>query len=397
MLLVWRESPGKSKNPKVRCDLGVLPRDRAKEQWNGYRYGVQGAKKLTDVNETFEFSKLSEKIHTWLTTVPGAGSRPRIFSNCCEYPELKNLLDRIVESYNPPHRSRSLPLEGILDCRHWVGEQRLIKSNEEIAIMRASSKINVQAHREVMRAIRPGIMEYQLQAICESVYTQNGATLAYNSICASGENATILHYNFNNSKVKDGDLFLIDAGCEYRFFASDITRTLPANGVYSEKQRVLMDIVSEAQQAAFKLCRPGQTLAKIHQTASETIIDGLIDLKILKGKRKDIWEKSTHKPFYPHGTGHWLGMDVHDACPYLDAAGNPLKLKPGMVFTVEPGVYFLKDEKLVDEEWRGLGVRIEDDILITSRGHENLTADLPRTADEIEKEMKRMRRQAIKA
>ncbi len=390
VMLLWREDGApRGKSSKIIFKMGVLPRDRTMEQWNGYRYGVEGAKKLCEANDAFDFSELKTQIQNWLSQVPSPGKRPRIFSNCFEYPEWKIHLDRIVENFHPPHRSKIQPLEGILDCRHWIGKSRLVKSKEEIENMRKSSDINVQAHLEVMKGIRPGMMEYEAQALAENVFVKNGAANAYNSICATGSNATILHYNFNSSRMKEGQLFLIDAGCEYQFFTSDITRTLPVSGKYSDKQRALMEIVSAAQQTAFKMSKPGQSLAKIHESVSDTLIDGLKDLKIMKGKTSAIRSSGEHRVYYPHGTGHWLGMDVHDACPYLDSKGNPLKLETGMIFTVEPGLYFLKDEKSVSEEWRGLGVRIEDDILITSRGYENLTEDLPRTANEIEKFMKR--------
>jgi Xaa-Pro aminopeptidase len=386
-ILVWREKKGAGIQTKTQ--LFCLPRDREKEQWNGYRYGADRLKKETGVEDCFVISELKAKVLEWLMSVPTPGMRPRIMTNVQGHPEHKKTFEDILQDYHPPHRQAKLPVEAVYDFRFQVDSLRLVKDKEEIDLMRKSSQINVKAHLDVMHSIEPGMREYELQGIVESGFLKYGATgNAYNSICASGANATILHYNTNLDRIKDGDMFLIDAGCIYRGYCSDITRTIPANGKFTEKQRALMDIVCEAQQEAFRLSKPGNTLPQIHEATSCVLIEGLKTLKLLKGSTKEIYKQGSHRRYYPHGTGHWLGLDVHDANPYFDEKGRPIKLQPGMIYTIEPGLYFMKDDQTVPAEWRGLGVRVEDDVLVTSRGFENLTEGLPRTASEIEKEMR---------
>jgi Xaa-Pro aminopeptidase len=386
-LLMWTEKKGARVISKFH--MFVPPRDREKEQWNGFRYGIEGVKKESNCDESFDFKDLKEKVVQWLMTVPSPGVRPHLHTNIQAHSEYKVFLDEVVRDYCPPHRLAKLPIEAIFDFRPKVEALRLIKDKDEITLMRKSSEINVKAHLDVIHAIKPGMKELELQGIVEGAFLKYGASgTAYTSICAAASNATVLHYNTNLDKLRDGDLFLIDAGCQYKFYCSDITRTLPANGKYSDQQRVLMDIVSESQQEVFRLSRPGSTMPELHKAASLVIIEGLKTLKILKGSSQEIFNKGQHKRYYPHGTGHWLGLDVHDANPYFDEKGRPLKLSAGMIYTVEPGIYFMKDDQTVAKEWRGLGVRTEDDVLITGRGMENLTQDLPRTATEIEKEMK---------
>jgi Xaa-Pro aminopeptidase len=387
-ILIWREKKGVKiqTQTKVFC----LPRDREKEQWNGYRYGIEGVQKEMNTKNVFEIQNLSKEILNWLMSVPSPGMRPRIMTNAASHPEKREFLVKVLDSYSPPHRLAKLPVEAVFDYRYQVENLRLAKDKGEIDLMRKSCEINVKAHLDVMHSLKPGMRENQIQGIVESSFLKYGASgPSYSSICASGSNATILHYNTNLDKISDGDLFLIDAGCQYKFYCSDITRTLPANGKFTREQRILMDIVSEAQQEVFRISKPGYTAPELHKAASLAIIDGLKTLKILKGSSEQIFKNGDHKRYYPHGTGHWLGLDVHDANPYFDEKGRPIKFSPGVIFTVEPGIYFMKDDDTVGPEWRGLGVRIEDDILITARGHENLTEGLPRTADEIEKEMKR--------
>ena len=390
ILFIWREKSGAK--TLTHSHLFVQPRDLAREQWDGFRYGVERARALTDVNFADSSSDFSQKLLQWLGEVPAPGKAPRVYSNAGIYPEWKIQLERSLEQFRPAHRSGKKPVEALIDGTPLVGAQRLIKDSGELDVMRKSSKINVKAHLRVMHELQPGMYEYEIQGIVESEYQKNGCPdPAYTSICAGGANATILHYIENSKRLKEGELFLIDAGCEYNFFASDITRTLPIGGTYSAHQRIIMDIVAEAHAETLLQARVGVEFSKLHETAEDVLIEGLRKLKIIKGSKKEIRESKSYKRYYPHGTSHWLGHDVHDACPYIDSKGESLRLQPGMVFTIEPGLYFMKDDKSVSEEWRGIGVRIEDDVLVTKNKPEVFTNGLPRYAAEIEREMRSAR------
>jgi Xaa-Pro aminopeptidase len=385
--LLWKEKPTKGA-AKTFFKIFVLPRDISREQWDGYRYGVDGAQKLLGADTADEIGNLEKGILDWLAKVPHPGAAPRVYTNAGEYGDLKIYLDRVLEKFHPHHRSGKKPLEALIDARPGVEAMRLRKDEGEVKVMREAGRVNVAAHLKVMHELKPGMMEFEVQAIVEGEYIRQGCMdPAYDSICATGANATILHYIENSEKLKRGDLFLIDAGCEYKYYASDITRTLAVGGKFDRKQRQLMDIVADAHAAAVQVARPGTPFKKLHETAEEVLIDGLKSLKLLSGSNRAIREKAKHKRYYPHGTSHWLGHDVHDACPYVDENGESLVLEPGMIFTVEPGLYFLKDDKTVPPAWRGLGVRIEDDVLVTDGDPELLTEGLPRRAVEIEAEM----------
>ena len=383
---IWKE--GK----KTRYQLFVLPRNLEREQWDGYRWGEKRAAKEFWADDAFMIEELEKKLLEHLACVPKKGQHPRIWTNVSAYPEWKKSLDLMLDKFHPPHRSGIKPVEAIIDIQARAGESRLIKTPAELAVMKKGGEINVAAHLKVLEALKPGIYEYELQAICEYEYHRHGCSdPAYTSICAGGSNGTILHYIENDQKLKSGDLFLIDAGCEYKFFASDITRTYPVNGKFTKHQRMLMDVVNEAHDEVLNMVKPGIPYASMHERATEVLVVGLISLGIMKGKASEIIKSLKHKKYYPHGTGHHLGHDVHDECPYTDENGESLKLQPGMVFTVEPGLYFLPDDKSVDPEWRGLGVRVEDDVVVTKKGCELLTEDLPRTPEEVEKFIKKRR------
>jgi len=345
---------------------------------------------LTGADDAGEISQLGPSILRWLSEMPGDGVAPRIHTNASLYKEHEVFLQRTLEDFRPALRKNRLPVRAVEDLEIRTRELRTVKDRHEIDLMRKSSRINVAAHLRVMEAIKPGMHEFELQAVCEAEFYRHGCVApAYPSICASGANATILHYNDNNRRMKENELFLIDAGCEYKFFASDITRTIPVSGKYTKHQRIIMDLVAEAHQETLNLVKPGVPYTKMHETSTNVLIEGLRKLKLLKGSRSEILETGAHRRYYPHGTGHWLGMDVHDPCPYTDSKGRSLKLAPGHVFTIEPGLYFMADDKTVPAEWRGIGVRIEDDVLVTRSGSEVLTKGLPRYAVEIERYMAR--------
>ena len=275
----------------------------------------------------------------------------------------------------PPHE--------FLELGHLLDEMRLFKSREEIRLMRRAAAISIRAHEAAIFAARPGIREYELQAELERVFRAAGAEPAYASIVGAGHNACVLHYRANAAQAKDGDLVLIDAGAEYRGYASDITRTFPVNGRFSREQRAMHDLVGAAQAAALAQARPGVPYEAGHHAAVATLSEGLLRLGLLKGKLEKVVAGGDYKRYYRHKTGHWLGLDVHDVGEYrID--GESRLLEPGMTFTVEPGLYVAPDDKSVHAKWRGIGIRIEDDVLITADGHEVLTDDLARSAEEIE-------------
>jgi Xaa-Pro aminopeptidase len=281
----------------------------------------------------------------------------------------------VRQGAQPPHE--------FLELGHLLDELRLFKDRDEIKLMQRAADISVLAHQAAMRAVRPGIREFELQAELERVFRQHDAEAAYSSIVGAGHNACVLHYRANNAQAADGDLVLVDAGAEYRGYAADITRTFPANGRFSKEQRALHDLVGAAQAAALAQARPGVAYEAGHVAAVETLTEGLLRLGLLKGRLEKNLADGSYKRFYRHKTGHWLGLDVHDVGEYrID--GESRLLEPGMVFTIEPGLYVAEDDTTVDAKWRGIGIRTEDDVLVTRDAPQVLTEALVRSADEIE-------------
>jgi len=268
-----------------------------------------------------------------------------------------------------------------------VHDMRLLKSAAEQRLMRRAGEITASAHRRAMRACRPGLYEYQLEAELHHEFAMRGARFpAYPAIVGAGPNACVLHYTENSARLKAGDLVLIDAGCEFDFYAADVTRTFPVSGCFSAEQRALYDIVLEAHTAAVAEVRPGNDWHCAHATSVEVITRGLRDLGLLHGELGDLLARSAHRAFYMHRAGHWLGLDVHDVGGYR--VGDAWRtLEPGMALTVEPGIYIPPGNDAVPRKWRGMGIRIEDDVLVTREGNEVLTGDCPRQAREIEQWM----------
>jgi Xaa-Pro aminopeptidase len=363
-------------------------RDPSMEQWNGRRYGPEGAKKHFGADSAFKIEDLEKQFLTWMASHK-AGARVRILTNALHAPELRTQLYKLLDAYKANLRKNSARIVAIEDVGPVIQELRLLKDAEELRTMKRAALIAADAHTRALNVLKPGLFEYEIQAEIESEFARNGALPSYNSIVASGPNATILHYNSNNRKMRDGELLLIDAGCELEYYASDITRTFPVSGKFTREQRNIMDIVAEAHKEAILIARKGLPYPKIHESSETVLIEGLRSLKLLKGSVKDIRAKASHKRYFPHGTGHWLGLDVHDECPYVNAKGEAIQLQPGMVFTVEPGLYFLPEDKTVPVAYRGIGVRIEDDVVVQAKGSAQIiTGDGPRYAAEIEKFMK---------
>jgi Xaa-Pro aminopeptidase len=312
-----------------------------------------------------------------------AGDRPALYTPV----GLSEQWDRRVSSLLNEVRSRvrtgvSAP-DAIVDIRGTLDSQRLVKDAHEIALMRRAAEISSAAHKRAMERTRPGWYEYMVEAELLHEFLRHGAqSVAYPSIVASGPNACVLHYRDNNRLMSDGDLLLIDAGCEYQGYASDITRTFPVNGRFDGAQKAIYELVLEAQLACLDAVKPGAPFHDYHKAAERVLAQGLVDLKLVPGPLDAALESGSYKRFYMHRAGHWLGMDVHDAGLY-QVKGESVTLKPGMVLTVEPGLYIRTGDD-IPEAFHDIGVRIEDDVLVTQQGHENLTAATPKTVAEVE-------------
>ena len=352
-------------------------RDPEREAWDGPRFGQDGAVESFGMDDAYPIEDLDE-------ILPGLlEGRSRVYYHFGRDAEFDLKLIGWVNRVRAQVRHGAQPPHEFLELGHLLHEQRLFKSRDEIRLMEKAAAISVRAHQAAMRAARPGIHEYELQAEVERVFRAADACPAYASIVGAGGNGCVLHYVANTGKARDGDLVLIDAGAEYRNYAADITRTFPVNGRYTREQRALHDLVGAAQAAALACARPGVAFAALHETVVEVLSEGLLRLGLLKGSLEKCIAGEHYRQFYRHKSGHWLGLDVHDVGDYrID--GQSRLLEPGMVLTIEPGLYVGADDTSVAAKWRGIGIRTEDDVLITADGHRVLTEGLARSADEIE-------------
>ena len=357
-------------------------RDAEREAWDGPREGQEGAVARYGMDDAYPIEDLDD-------ILPGLlEGRSRVYYHFGRDADFDLKLIGWVNRVRSQVRHGAQPPHEFLELGHLLHEQRLFKSPAEIALMQQAADISVRAHRAAMRAARAGIGEYELQAELEREFRRHDAVPAYNSIVGAGANACVLHYRANGGGSRDGDLVLIDAGAEYRGYASDITRTFPVNGRFSAEQRALHDLVLAAQAAALEQAQPGIAYEEGHLAAVEVLTEGLLRLGLLKGDLEENLIEGHYKRFYRHKTGHWLGLDVHDVGDYK-LAGESRLLEAGMVFTIEPGLYVSPDDTSVEPRWRGIGIRIEDDVLITGDGHRVLTGELERSAEEIEAFMAR--------
>ena len=352
-------------------------RDPEREAWDGPRFGQDGAVESFGMDDAYPIEDLDE-------ILPGLlEGRSRVYYHFGRDAEFDLKLIGWVNRVRAQVRHGAQPPHEFLELGHLLHEQRLFKSRDEIRLMEKAAAISVRAHQAAMRAARPGIHEYELQAEVERVFRAADACPAYASIVGAGGNGCVLHYVANTGKARDGDLVLIDAGAEYRNYAADITRTFPVNGRFTKEQRALHDLVGAAQAAALACARPGVAFAALHETVVEVLSEGLLRLGLLKGSLEKCIAGEHYRQFYRHKSGHWLGLDVHDVGDYrID--GQSRLLEPGMVLTIEPGLYVGADDTSVAAKWRGIGIRTEDDVLITADGHRVLTEGLARSADEIE-------------
>ncbi|HEY0170484.1 MAG TPA: Xaa-Pro aminopeptidase [Pyrinomonadaceae bacterium] len=359
--------------------LFVRPRDREKEIWNGRRAGVEGAKESYGADEAFPVEEFDAKLTELLD---GAGSLYYRLGG--GHAELDQTLIRQLSRMRMMGRRGVRAPQIIIDPGTLIHEMRLVKSDDEVALMQRSADIAAEGHREAMVSARPGMREYEIDALIEYVFRRSGAAApAYNSIVGSGVNATILHYVDNDAELKDGDLLLIDAGAEYEGFASDITRTFPVGGRFTEAQRDIYQLVLDCQEECVRAVKPGVTLEGMHRRSVEILTEGMVRLGLLRGDVAKLIEEEQYKKFYMHRLGHYLGMDVHDAGAY-HRDGEPRPVEPGMVMTVEPGIYVAEDAEDIPDKYRGIGVRIEDDVLVTADGYRVLTDKAPKQVAEIE-------------
>ncbi|MCO7200755.1 Xaa-Pro aminopeptidase [Pseudoalteromonas sp. OANN1] len=367
----------KDRDGSAKSTLFCRNKDKVAEIWHGRRMGYEQAKSQLELDQTFALSDLDDEL---LNLVNG---RKVLFYGQGTYSAFDDKVWQLLSTLRGAPKKGYRAPEIIKDIRPLVHEMRLFKSDAEIAIMREAGRISAEAHKRAMQFAKPGATEYQLEAEIHHHYAMNGARHpAYGTIVGSGINATILHYTDNCDALQDGDLVLIDSGCELEGYAADITRTFPVNGQFTDAQRKIYELVLAAQNAAFGEVKPGGTLVKANQVAMTVLTQGLVDLGILAGDVNELVEAQACKAFYMHGLGHWLGLDVHDVGEYkLDEADRPFEA--GMVLTIEPGLYFDEDAQVPDE-YKGIGIRIEDDLLVTESGYENLTELVPKTISEIE-------------
>ena len=358
--------------------LFVRPKKREREIWDGPRAGVEGAVRDFGADVAFPIEELAAKLPDYL------GNVERLHYRIAQNHEADSKVFDCLNLLRRGGRRGVTAPEVIVDTSVHLHEMRLRKSDAEVATMRQAAEISREAHLRAMHLARPGMHEYELDAELLHIFRKHGSERpAYESIVGSGPNATILHYRAGNRSLNDGELVLIDAGCEYDYYASDITRTFPVSGKFSNEQRAIYGLVLEAQKASIGAVKPGATLDEIHQRAVRVITEGLIDLGLLTGDPDSLIDEKKYEPFYMHRTSHWLGMDVHDVGHYyLDGKHRPLE--PGFVLTVEPGIYIATDAEDLDERWRGIGVRIEDDVLVTPGGADVLTDGIPKEIHDVE-------------
>jgi Xaa-Pro aminopeptidase len=357
--------------------LFVRARDVAREIWDGRRAGPEGAVRDYGADQAFALEEFERRLPALL------GGRARVHYTLGEHPHWDATITACVRELRELARRGPAAPEAFVDLDVSLHEQRLIKSAHELALIRHACEVSAAAHCRALACARPGVYEWQLAAEIHYEFERNGLEPGYGSIVGAGENACILHYVENSAQLKAGDLVLIDAGGEYRGYTADITRTSPVDGRYRGPQRAVYEVVLAAQKAAIAELRPGQSSARPHEVATRVLTEGLVALGLLDGDVDELIAQEKYKRFFMHGTGHWLGMDVHDVGRYK-LAGQPRPFAPGMVMTVEPGLYIAPGAEGVDPRFHGIGVRIEDDVLVGADGPQVLTAGVPKEIAEVE-------------
>jgi Xaa-Pro aminopeptidase len=352
-------------------------KNEEREVWDGFRYGPDAAREIFGFDEAHPISALPDKLPEF------ASDRPALFTPLGQFDPWDRQVTQLLNDVRNRVRTGVAAPDEVVDVRGALDRMRLLKDDHEVALMRRAAAVSSGAHRRAMAATRPGWFEYQVEAELLHEFLRHGAqAVAYPSIVASGPNACVLHYRDNNREMAAGDLLLIDAGCEYQGYASDITRTFPVGGTFTGPQRDIYELVLASQLACLDAVKPGVAFHDYHKAAERVLAQGYLDLGLLRGTLDDVLESGSYKQFYMHRAGHWLGMDVHDAGLY-QVQGASQTLAPGMVLTVEPGTYIRPADNVPEHFWN-IGVRIEDDVLVTADGHENLTASAPKAVADVE-------------
>lgn len=367
--------PGRAHGEYV---LFCRERDPERELWDGLRAGQEGAVRDFGADDAFPIADIDD-------ILPGLiEGRERVYYSIGTHVEFDRRLMEWVNTIRSKARQGAQPPSEFVALGHLLHDMRLYKSAAELKVMREAGDVSARAHVRAMQAARPGLYEYHLEAELEYEFRKGGAKMpAYGSIVAAGRNACILHYRENDAPLKDGDLVLIDAACELDCYASDITRTFPVSGRFTPEQKAIYELVLASQEAAFAVIAPGRHWNEAHEATVRVITAGLVELGLLQGDVDQLIASEAYKAFYMHRAGHWLGMDVHDVGDYK-VGGEWRVLEPGMVMTVEPGIYVSPDNQDVAKKWRGIGVRIEDDVVVTREGCDILTGGVPKTVSEIE-------------
>ena len=369
--------PGKSPESV----MFVRQKNVERETWDGFRFGPEGTKKEFLIDEVYSIEDFEKKAVELLKGFEDLYYR--LFKN----PAADQRVQKVLLDLKRAHGRSGYGLLSIKDADTFLGEFRLLKNEDDLRNQRIACEISAKAHVEAMKFTRPGVTERQVQAVLSHTFYANGSGReGYNFIVASGNNATTLHYNFNDQVCENGELLLIDAGCEINFYSGDITRTFPVNGRFSPIQKKVYQGILKIQKEIISYIKPGIYFKDLHSMGEKLLTDLMIELSLVRGRKEDIMKANEHRKYYPHGIGHWLGMDVHDSGLYM-IKGEPRPVEAGMVFTVEPGLYIPANDMSAPEELRGIGIRIEDNILVTANGSENLTAGVPKEVDEIEKLM----------
>ncbi|MEK6772593.1 MAG: aminopeptidase P family protein [Bdellovibrionota bacterium] len=357
----------------------VRRRDPERETWDGYRHGPEGVEEKFGVDKAYPIDEFNKIAPTLLKEVSG------IYYRLLKNKEADQRVTDVLEKLRASQGRTGYGLLSIHDADTLIGEHRLIKSEYEITHLSEACEISAQAHIAAMKFTRPGVGERQIQAVLAHHFLMRGAAReGYNSIVATGNNATTLHYNFNDQVCKEGQLLLIDAGAEFNYFTGDITRTFPVSGKFTDEQAEVYQGVLKIQKELISMVKPGIIFKFFHDTATSLLTDLMLELGLLTGRKTDIIEAGKHRRYYPHGVGHWLGMDVHDAGLYY-LKNEPRALEANMCFTIEPGIYIPENDEMASAAYRGIGIRIEDNIRVTETGYEVLSSSAPKEIDDLEK------------
>lgn len=357
----------------------VRRRDVERETWDGFRYGPEGCEREFKVDKAYPIDEFQKVAPQLLKEVD------RVYYRQYKNPEMDKHMQEVLESVKALQGRTGAGLLSVHDADNLLGELRLVKSEYELTQLREACEISAQAHLAAMRFTRPGVTERQVQGVlAHNFYMRGSAREGYNYIVASGNAATTLHYNFNDQVCKDGDLLLIDAGAEYNYYTGDITRTYPVNGKFTDEQARVYEGVLKVQKQICDFVKPGIVFKELHDMGTSLLTDLMLELGLLSGRKEDLIQALAQKKYYPHGIGHWLGMDVHDAGLYFKK-GEPRPIEPNMCFTIEPGLYIPADDASTPAKYRGIGIRIEDNLRVTSTGSENMTSSVPKEIADIEK------------